>query len=150
MIRTTRSIYIDAPVKKVFDYYKDPVNWAEVAPAWLDATYSDIKRTPKGVGTTFTFKGKMARVIPVEGTGELTEVVPNRRIVYRGKDPLQDATETMTFLFEAVGSGMTLTAVDEREASRVERIPLIGRLAERVVDDLGFQWMYLLKEKMEG
>jgi uncharacterized protein YndB with AHSA1/START domain len=150
MIRTTRSIYIDAPVKKVFDFYKDPANWAEVAPAWLDATYSDVKRTPKVTGTTFTFKGKMARVIPVEGTGELTEVVPNRRIVYRGKDPVQDATETMTFLFEAVGSGMTLTAVDEREAYRVERIPLVGRLAERVVDDLGFQWMHLLKEKMES
>jgi uncharacterized protein YndB with AHSA1/START domain len=150
MITATRSIYIEAPVEKVFDFYKDPRNWAETAPVWLDATYTDVNVTPKGTGTTFSYKGKMVGVVDVDGAGELTEVVPNRRIVMQATDPVQKTPETMTFLFEPVGSGTTMTMVDEREPMRIERIPLVGRLAEWVVDELGSQWMRVLKAKMEA
>jgi uncharacterized protein YndB with AHSA1/START domain len=150
VITATRSIYIEAPVEKVFDFYKNPTNWAETAPAWLDATYMDVKLTPKGTGTTFSYKGKMVGVVDMEGTGELIEVVPNRRIVMQATDPVQKTPETMTFLFEPVGSGTTMTMVDEREPMRIERIPLVGRLAEWVVDELGSRWMHVLKAKMEA
>lgn len=148
MIRTTDSIYIDAPVKKVFDYFKDPMNWTDIAPAWLDVTYDHVKVAPKGTGTKYRFSARMAAVLKMEGAGEFVEVVPNRRIVDR--EDIGSGPETITYLFEKVGSGTTLTVVDERKELTVERLPLVGRVAEWAVDRLGVQWMHLLKSKMEA
>lgn len=149
MIRTTDSIYIDAPVEKVFEFYTNPANWESIAPSWLDAKYLDVKTTPEVKGTTFSYKAKMAGLVDMEGAGEFTDAVPNRRIVLRDTGRTGQ-TETMTFLFEPVGSGMTLTVLDERAEFPIERIPMVGSLAEWVVDRLGVQWMHVLKAKMEG
>ena len=144
MIRMTDSIYIDAPVERVYDYYKDPSNWAEIAPSWLHTEYTNLKLTPEITGTTFDTLGKVPGLPPMKGSAEFIDAEPNRRLVGRF------GTETMTFLFEPVGSGMVLTVLDEREKLAVERVPLVGRLAEWVVDQLGVQWMHVLKAKMEG
>jgi uncharacterized protein YndB with AHSA1/START domain len=150
MIRTTDSIYIDAPVEKVFDFYKDPRNMTEIEPSWLHTEYTDMVLTPELTGTTFSYVGKMPGVPDMAGTCEYIEAIPNRRLVWRMTGRMGEAPETETFLFEPVGSGMVLTVVDERDEFRIERIPLVGKVAEWVVDRLGVQWMHLLKAKMEG
>lgn len=148
MIRMTDSIYIDVPVEKVFEFYKDPGNWPEIAPAWLHTECTNIKLTPEITGTTFDTFGKVPGLPPMKGTAEFVDAEPNRRLVLR--TDARFGKESMTFLFEPVGSGMVLTVLDEREKLAAERVPLVGRLAEWVVDQLGVQWMHVLKAKMEG
>jgi len=147
MIRMTDSIYIEAPVEKVFDYYKDPAHWEEIAPAWLHTEYTNITRKPQVKGTTFDTYGKVPGLPPMRGSAEFVDAEPNRRLVLRGDTGF--GMETTTFLFEPAGSGMVLTVLDEREKLAAERVPLVGRIAEWVVDQLGVQWMHVLKAKME-
>lgn len=149
MIRETHSIYIDAPVEKVYGYWTDPGNWSEIAPSWAHVKNTNIKRTAKLAGTTFDSYGKMMPGLPaMKYSVEFLDAEPNRRLVMRSGGPSGKAT--MTALFESVDSGTVLTTTEEREETAVERVPLLGRLAAPVVGQLDTIWMHGLKAKMEG
>ena len=149
MIRETHSIYIDAPVEEVYEYWTDPSNWPEIAPAWAHVENTNIKRTPKLAGTTFDSYGKMMPGLPsMKYSVEFLDAEPNRRLVMRSDGSFGQAT--MTALFEPVDSGMVLTATEQREKTVVERVPLVGRLAGWVVEQLDTIWMHGLKARMEG
>ncbi|HEU5083159.1 MAG TPA: SRPBCC family protein [Acidimicrobiales bacterium] len=148
MIKTAETIYIDAPVEQVFDFYKDVENWPTVAPAWLKWSVKDVKRTPELTGTTFAYEAKMAGAINMQGDIEIVEAVPNERIVMRDTGPA-GGPQTETFLFDSVNSGMTLTVVDERQGTRLEHLPVVGVLAQRFVNLLTSRWLHVLKRMME-
>lgn len=148
MIRMTDSIYIEAPVEKIYEYCADPANWPELAPAWMQGKFTNIKRTPEVKGTTFDYEGRMAGFATVKGSGEYVDAERNRRIVMHSEDPTF-GPDTTTYLLEPAGAGAVLTVLDEREQLAPERIPLVGRVAEWVVNQLSVQWMHVLKRRME-
>ena len=145
MMRSVKSVYIDAPVERVFPFVKDVTNWGALTPWWVAVTYEPVDITPGGTGT-LSYRGKALRVIDDSGTGEIIEVIEDGRVVYRDADPFQG---TSTFLFEPVGAGTTVTVVNERESSRAERIPVVGRFAGWILDQHDDQVLRKLKILME-
>lgn len=94
----TKSITIDAPVERVFDYIKDP------AKAWVSmgTKIHDVQSTPEGVGTTFEWEDRMFG-FHVAGKNEITEFVPNEHLVISGSKGF-----TFSFDVEPEGDGTTL------------------------------------------
>jgi len=85
MKRSVKSVYIDAPVERVFPFVKDVTNWGALTPWWVAVTYEPVDITPGGTGT-LSYRGKALRVIDDSSTGEIIEVIENGRVVYRDAD----------------------------------------------------------------
>lgn len=145
MRTSVKSVYIDAPVERVFSFVKDVTNWDALTPWCVAVTYEPVNITPGGTGT-LSYRGRVLRVIDDSGSGEIIEVIENGQVVYRDADSFQG---TSTFLFEPVGVGTTVTVVNERESSRVERIPVFGRFAGWILDQHDDQVLRKLKILME-
>lgn len=145
MMRSVKSVYIGAPVERVFPFVRDVSNWGALTPWWVAVTYEPVDIARDGTGT-LSYSGKALRVVDDSGTGEITEVSENGRVVYRDADPFQG---TYTFLFESVGAGTTVTVVNERESSRAERIPVVGRFARWILGQHDDQVLRKLKMCME-
>ncbi len=117
MAKLTRSIEIDAPVEKVFDFALDIGRfWT----TWHDeVAVRDVEVKPEGVGSS-------ARVFAhflafyMEGTVEYTEVVPNERIV--AKVHFLAENPTWVFTFEPADGGTRFTAEGEWHA----KVPVVG------------------------
>jgi uncharacterized protein YndB with AHSA1/START domain len=121
MARFTRSVVIDAPVGRVFDYWKDPANWPEVWPSMVACKVAEL--APEGTGTRHDYK--MAGV-HFTGSGVFSRVVPGEEIVSQASGGIES---TFDWTFEPEGSGTKMTA-------RVEYtipIPVLGKLAEAFV-----------------
>lgn len=144
-MRSIKSVYVDAPVERVFPFVKDATNWGALTPWWVAVTYEPMDITADGTGT-LSYRGKALRVFDDSGTGEITEVIENGRVVFRDDDPLQGS---YTFLFERVGAGTTVTVVNERESSRAERIPVVGRFAGWILGQHDDQVLRKVKILME-
>ncbi len=101
------SVHIDAPVKKVFDFYKDPRNqWSTMSDQVIKhGKITDAKMTKEGVGTydswTINYAG-----LRMEGFDVVTEFVPNERMTSRSSRP---SIGTVTCTFEPEGSGTRFT-----------------------------------------
>jgi uncharacterized protein YndB with AHSA1/START domain len=145
MTRSAKSVYIDAPVERVFTFVKDVTNWRALTPWWVAVAYEPVDIASDGTGT-LQYRGKALRVIDDRGTGEIIEVIDNERVVYRDDDPFQG---TYTFLFEPVGAGTTVTVVNERASTRAERIRVVGRLAGWILGQHDDQVLRKLKTMME-
>lgn len=127
-----RSIHIDAPVTGVFNFFRDPSNWARQQPAGVQ--FTDIRLTPEGVGTHYSWKAKVAGV-PVVGLNLFTEFVPDQRITDRSSNPLEG---TWTYSFEHDGSGTRLSV--ENKVGNLRHLPplerLLGRMTAKTHDPL--------------
>jgi uncharacterized protein YndB with AHSA1/START domain len=119
--KLTRSIDIEAPVEKVFDFALDIgkfwTSWPE------EVAVRDVELKSDGVGTSATlFTHFLA--IHMEGTMEYIEVVPNERIVaqvhFFGESP------TWVFTFEPAEDGTKMTAEGEWHA----KVPVVGKRLE--------------------
>lgn len=81
----TRSVHIEAPVERVFEYLQDPHHFFDA----LDEEWrrhmaiADVSITPEGVGSTFRLMGRMFLLFHMEWTLTREEFVPNERIVDR-------------------------------------------------------------------
>lgn len=147
MIRTTRSVFIEAPVAVVFTFMKDPRNWWEAAPSYMEFDLTDLDVAPQGTGTTYRYTGALRGVAAVTDVmGEFLEVLDNRRIVYRETGTFAG---TFTWFFESVDAGTVVTALDERQEARIEQVPLVGRLAEWVLYENETHWLHLFKQALE-
>lgn len=78
-----RSVQIDAPVEKVFDFVKDPRQFWE---AWLEESgghtaLAEVNMTPEGVGSTYRMMGRTLFLFHMEWVITREEYVPNERIV---------------------------------------------------------------------
>lgn len=104
------SFHINAPVSRVFDVFRDPRNFTDVAPNGI--RFSDFVLTEQGVGTGYRWQTTIAG-IRVSGSDVFTEFVPDQRITDRSSSALEG---TWTYTFEPDGSGTRLT-VENRSRS---------------------------------
>lgn len=118
------SIFIQAPVEEVFDFYRDPRTAWQMTNA---GELIDVKMTEDGVGTYYSWGMKLLPGLRWEGFGVYTEVVPNKRITDRSSEAF---IGTWTYTFEPEGSGTRLTAQRHPVSSRALR-PL-DQLIDRV------------------
>ncbi len=129
-----RSIYIDAPVERVFDFFKDPGNWREFE---SPAVITDVVLTPEGTGTRYRWEARLAG-LRIAGLNTFTEVVPNTRITDESSRSFEG---TWTYSFEREGTGTRVT-MENRQTS-FWRIPPLSQLMdflagghERVLSEL--------------
>jgi ligand-binding SRPBCC domain-containing protein len=137
----THRTHIEAPVERVFNFFKDPNNWQELPHA---DRFTQVNVTEEGVGTYYRV------ILPIPGvrlqaSGVFTEFTPNQRITDRSSLSLAG---TLTFSFEPEGSGMKLTM--ESHPRCVWRIPPLKELAEWVMGRRHERYMSALKAKMEA
>jgi carbon monoxide dehydrogenase subunit G len=137
-----QSIHIDAPVTKVFDFFRDPNNWAREAARGV--SFQGVMLTQEGMGTHYTWVVKIAG-ISLEGFDVFTEFIPNRRITDRSSSSLEG---TWTYSFESDGSGTKLT-VTNRVGSFL-RLPLLEHLLDRMTAKTHDPVFKRLKVVLEG
>lgn len=122
MEKVSTSVWIDAPVEKVFAFWADPANRVELWPSLVEI--KDVERLPEG-GTRHKWVYKMAGV-RLEGHAEVIEYVPNERIVEREFNGIQ---ATMTWTYQPEDGGTRVNTDVEYEVP----LPVLGKLAERVI-----------------
>jgi Polyketide cyclase / dehydrase and lipid transport len=135
-----RSIHIEAPVEKVFDFVKDPRNVPEGVTMPYEVT--DVKLTEEGVGSYYSW---VIPGLPVEGFDVYTEFVPNRRITDRSSFSM---TRDFIISFEPEGSGMKLTV--ETGHGSFWQFPPFRQLADLLQSMIFDRFMPALKAQMEG
>ncbi len=136
-----RSIHIEAPVERVFDFVKDPRNeWDMLA---MPFALKDVKLTEDGAGTYYSWVTKTPG-LRIEGFEVFTEFIPNQRITCRSSSSM--AGDTM-YSFEREGSGTQLTM--ESHPRSLWRIPPLRELVEWVDSMTTERFLSALKAKME-
>ena len=143
MAKVEKTITINAPVEKVFDYIDQPTNLPEIWPSLMEI--KDVQTLPNG-GHTDRWVYKMAGM-RFEGTTEGIEHVTNQRIVSKTKGGVE-STQTWVFQPEAGGTKVTF------EVEYNIPIPVLGKLAEAIVvkmnDREGDSILANLKTRMES
>jgi coenzyme Q-binding protein COQ10 len=118
MAKITKSIFINAPIEKVFNYHTDPNNNTEYWPSMVEV--KDIVDHPVG-GKKFNWVYKMAGV-RFEGTTTPIEYIPNKRLVVESTGGIES---TFVYDYEPEGGGTRLSMeVDYRVP-----VPVLGKLA---------------------
>ena len=125
MITITEAVTINAPVEKIFNYVSIPNNLPEFWPSLVEIT--DVQSLPKG-GYKAQYVYKMVG-ISFKGTGEYTEIVPNKSLVIVTKGGISSVL-TWTFRSQANRTRMVLTVNYEVP------IPLLGKVAEAIVKEI--------------
>ena len=122
MAKVEKSITINAPVGKIFNYISQPTNLPEFWPSLVET--SDVQELPNG-GHSNRWVYKMAG-IRLEGTSEDVEYVTNQRLVSKTKGGVE-STQTWMFQPEAGGTKVTF------EVEYTVPIPVLGKLAEAII-----------------
>lgn len=119
-----RSVHIDAPVERVFEYIKEPRHFWESFPesARGHDTMTDISLTPEGVGSTYRWKGRMFG-FHIDGVATREEYIPNERIVDRSS-----TGPVWTYTFEPDPTGTTLSLAFEYST----KVPLMDKVVDRM------------------
>ena len=118
-----RSIHIDAPVEKVFDYVKDPKNQWDAYEQQGKVTLAEKEITADaGEGSTWSWHSHML-FIPIHGTMTRQVYVPNERIADHSTTGV-----TWTYTFEPDESGTTLTM--EVEVS--SPVPFLDKIEDQL------------------
>ncbi len=120
MPKVERSVTINAPVKKVFDYIANPENQPEWLPGSVEV--KDINLTDERVGSTFKYVYKLAG-IRLEGEDITEEFIPNKRIVTRSKGGIKSL---WTWNFEPHNDETKVDVLVEYTIP----IPVLGKIAE--------------------
>lgn len=122
MAKLTRSIVINAPVNKVFEFVEEPTNLPKFWPSMVEV--SDVKRSGDQV-RTFNWVYKMAG-LKVDGATEVTERIPNQKTVSVSTGGIPS---TIVWNYAPEGQGTKVTFDAEY------KIPgaLLGKLAEPLV-----------------
>lgn len=134
------SVHIEATVDNVFDYFKDPTHWQELAP---EVIYSDVVLTDDGVATTYRWATKVAG-IRVTGTGTFVDVAPNERIVDRSSRSFE-GTWTYSFAPEETGTRLTMSS----EPRSLWRLPPLSWLLARSAARSHRRVLAAVKAKLE-
>ena len=117
-----KSIIINAPPEKVFEYIDDPMN----DPEWMIGMVEvhEVEGLP-GVGRHFHWTFKMVG-IPLKGQSTTIEHVPNRRTVTESQGGV---SSTWAADVEPEGEGTKLTMKVEYAIP----VPVLGKLAEQLI-----------------
>jgi len=143
MAKLQKSIWIEAPAAKIFDYMNDPEKLPEIWPSMLNIR--ELQRLPNG-GNRFKFSYKMAGIL-IDAYSEDTEYILNQRTVSKMVGGIEGWT---AFAFEPSGQGTQVSVDMEYKVP----LPVIGRLAEAVIIKMNEQeavtLLANLKTRMEG
>ena len=143
MATIKKSIKINAPVEKVFEYGIKPENLPEIWPSLVEV--KNVKELPNG-GYSYDYVYKMAGM-RFTGYSEDTEVVPNERAVSESTGGVES---TITWTYEPEGGGTKLTILAEYNVP----VPLLGKIAEafivKVNENEGDVILANLKARMEA
>ncbi len=137
-----RSIYIEAPVEKVFDLVKDPRYVPGGVTMHFDVT--DVKLTGEGVGTYYRWATKTP-VLRIEGFDVYTEFVPNQRITDRSSSAM---VGDISISFEPEGSGTKLTM--EGRPRSFWRFPPLRQLTDLFKGMIADRFLPAVKADMEA
>jgi uncharacterized membrane protein len=122
MATITKSVLINAPVERVFEYATKPANLPEIWPSMIEV--KDI-HAGSGVGDHYNWVYKMAGMT-FEGKSECTEFAHNERMVVKNTGGIP-STFVWTYAPE---HGKTKVTVDvEYEVP----VPLRGKVAEAYI-----------------
>jgi ligand-binding SRPBCC domain-containing protein len=105
MAHTTKSIKINAPVERVFDYVTSPENWTTYVTSLVDVR--NVSDESPRAGTTFEWTYRMLG-LNFDGRGSVVEFEKNRKfaMAMEGSFPIRE-----TFVFEE-DSGVTTIRFD--------------------------------------
>jgi uncharacterized membrane protein len=141
--KLVKTIFIEAPVDRVFAFASEPANQVEIWPSLVEA--KDVERLPDG-GYKHRWVYKMAGV-RLEGETETSEFIPNQRFVEETKGGVDS---TIAWNFEAEAGGTRLTV----ESEYTVPVPVLGRMAEALVAKMNAREAELilanLKARMEA
>jgi uncharacterized membrane protein len=140
MAKITRTITINAPTKKVFDYMSDPNNLPEVWPSLVDV--KNIKETPDHVGSSYQWTYKMAG-LRFEGSTDCIESIDNQRRVDKTKGGI---SSTFTWAYQPENSK---TLVDLGVEYNIP-VPVLGKLAEAIIVKLNEHEADVLLENLKA
>lgn len=120
MAKVERSMTINAPVEKVFNYIANPANEME----WF-ASISDIRDIKgQGVGQKYGYTFKMAG-LPLKGESEVLEYAPNQRYVTESKGGI---SSSWTWTFSPEDGSTKVNVVVEYSIP----IPVLGKIGEKL------------------
>jgi len=126
LTRIEKSIVIEAPVEKVFDFATDVDNFVKTQPPEMEMTVLSRDKGPDRVGSKAKVRGKFGgQVLEVEV--EVTELVKNKRRVMRQKGGALKKYEG-TDLFEPTEKGTKWTTILEYELP----YSLLGKIVDKL------------------
>lgn len=126
MVTIERTAIIQVPVGNVYAYIANPANLVAIWPCLIHI--SNIRSTEAGTGTTYDWVYKMGGM-HFEGKAEITECVPNERIVVEDRGEIRARRTTR---LEPVPLGTRYTTIVEY------LIPseLLGKLGSTFIERL--------------
>jgi ligand-binding SRPBCC domain-containing protein len=145
LTRIEKSIVIEAPVEKVFDFMTDVGNVVKIQPPEMEMTVLSRDEGPVGVGSKIKLRAKVGGHV-WEVQEETIELVKNKRHVHRQKSGAMKKLEA-TDLFEPKEKGTKLTTILEYELP----YSLLGKVVDRlkVRKDMEKSVDYSLKKTKE-
>ena len=142
----SQSIYIEAPVERVFTWFRDPRNWLALNPAAAQReAITDVHVTEEGLGTFHVWSMELLPGIRFEPFAVCTEFVPNKRIVDRWSLPFYGS---YTYTFDAEDSGTRLTL--QRRPRSFWRLRLLDTLMDQFEGRSNERFLMRLKKSMES
>lgn len=143
MAKIEKSIFINAPVKKVFSFMAEPNNLPEIWPSLIEV--KNVQLLPNG-GYCYDWVYKLAGM-RLEGQAEWTEFARNKRIVDRNESTIPSS---FLWSYRPEDDGTRVTVSIEFTIPGAA----LGRLAESVIHKMNEQeaetLLANLKVRMEG
>jgi uncharacterized protein YndB with AHSA1/START domain len=126
MIKFEISLHINRPVAEVFKYMNDPTKMPEWNSTIEEATPSE---TPVKVGTRVRSRLRMLGR-KIEGTYEVVELEPNKRVVNKSDEPFP---LKVINTFEAENGGTRLVSAAEGELGGFFKLsePILTRIVKK-------------------
>ena len=145
-VSASHSIYIEAPVEKAFDFFKDPRNWPALNPDPGAGREEIVEAhvTEEGVGTFHVWTLKPMPGIRYRCFGVFTEFVPNRRIVDKWSLAIEGDE---TYTFDVEGSGTRVTIQPHRAS--IWRLRPLDKLVDQFERAEQERALVMLKKVME-
>lgn len=115
----TSSIHISTTAAAVFDFIKDPANFAPLSP---EVAFTDVVKTPEGLGTTYVIQLRIAG-LRLRGRGRFSEFEANKHIRDESSLPFAGACDYWLWPDD---SGVNVRVV--HHGNRLWAVPLLGRM----------------------
>ena len=142
----SHSIYIEAPVEKVFDWFKDPRNWLALNPDVAQREeILDSHVTGEGLGTFHVWSINALPGVRYKCFGVFTEFVPNKRIVDKWSLAIEGDE---TYTFDVEGSGTRVTIQPHRAS--IWRLRPLDKLVDQFERREQERSLVMLKKVMEA
>ncbi len=128
MVKFEISLHVNRPVAEVFRYLNDPTKISEWNTTFEEAIPSE---TPVKVGTRIRTRGRMLGR-KIEGTYEVVEHEPNKRVVNKSDEPFPWKA---IYTFQAENGGTRVVSAAEAELSGFFKLsePIFARIAKKQI-----------------